>query len=204
MGMRAPTSGVITLDGVDISDWAVRRAPRGRHRLHPRGPAPARDAARRPALGEPHPRPPDPAAQLSGPPASTAGGARATPSGSSRSTTSARRAIDVTGGSLSGGNQQKLIVGREMSARPEGAPRRPPDPRRRRRRPGRHLGPHQAARRAGLAVLLISADLEELIGLSDTHPGDPPWSRSASTPPTVTPRELGASMTGAGSRSQRP
>ncbi len=53
--------------------------------------------------------------------------------------------------------------------RPEGADRRAPDPRRRRRRPGRDLGPHpQRPRATGLAVLLISADLDELIGLSDT------------------------------------
>ena len=53
--------------------------------------------------------------------------------------------------------------------RPGRAHRRPPDPRRRRRRPGRDLGPHPRRRAAtGLAVLLISADLDELIGLSDT------------------------------------
>ena len=77
--------------------------------------------------------------------------------------------IFVTAGSLSGGNQQKLIVGREMSHTPEGARRRAPDPRRRRRRPGERSGTTSARPAAkGLAVLLISADLEELIGLSDT------------------------------------
>ena len=76
--------------------------------------------------------------------------------------------IDVTAAALSGGNQQKLIVGREMSGDPIAADRRPPDPRRRRRRPGGDLGPHPGGPRAGLAVLLISADLDELIGLSDT------------------------------------
>ena len=76
--------------------------------------------------------------------------------------------IDVTAGALSGGNQQKLIVGREMSHDAEGADRGPPDPRRRRRRPGADLGLIREARRAGMGVLLISADLDELIGLSDT------------------------------------
>ena len=60
----------------------------------------------------------------------------------------------------------------------------------------------RAARRAGLAVLLISADLDELIGLSDSlkvilrgrfvadvDPGD------------VTPQDLGSAMTGAGEAS---
>ena len=37
--------------------------PRGRGRVHPRGPAPTRDAARGAALGERHPRPPDRGAQ---------------------------------------------------------------------------------------------------------------------------------------------
>ena len=70
---------------------------------------------------------------------------------------------------LSGGNQQKLIVGREMSANPNDADRRPPDARAstsaHRPRSGISSG---TARAAGLATLLISADLDELIGLSDT------------------------------------
>jgi simple sugar transport system ATP-binding protein len=100
---------------------------------------------------------------------------------------------------LSGGNQQKLIVGREMSSEPivliAGHPTR-----------GVDVGAQaaiwdhiKAARRNGLAVLLISADLDELIGLSDRievilrgrlvgtfDPGD------------VTPEQLGSAMTGAG------
>jgi simple sugar transport system ATP-binding protein len=56
----------------------------------------------------------------------------------------------------------------------------------------------RAARNAGLAVLLVSADLEELIGLSDTllvmYRG-----RIVATldPAAVTPEELGSYMTGA-------
>ena len=75
--------------------------------------------------------------------------------------------IEVTAASLSGGNQQKLIVGREMSEDPvlliASHPTR-----------GVDVGAQAAiwehlrtARAAGLAVLLISADLEELIGMSD-------------------------------------
>ncbi len=57
----------------------------------------------------------------------------------------------------------------------------------------------RAARREGLAVLLISADLDELIGLSDTIQvilrG-----RLVGTfdPRSVTPQDLGSAMTGAG------
>ena len=75
--------------------------------------------------------------------------------------------IDVPALTLSGGNQQKLIVGRELSGNPvlliASQPTR-----------GVDVGAQAAiwehvrnARAAGLAVLLISADLEELIGMSD-------------------------------------
>ncbi|MFI6320628.1 ABC transporter ATP-binding protein [Nonomuraea sp. NPDC050556] len=106
--------------------------------------------------------------------------------------------VDTLALALSGGNQQKLIVGREMSGDPvfliAAHPTR-----------GVDVGAQAAiwdhlrnARAAGLAVLLISADLDELIGLSDTlnviykgrlvarlDPGD------------VTPERLGGYMTGA-------
>ena len=55
------------------------------------------------------------------------------------------------------------------------------------------------ARRDGLAVLLISADLEELVGLSDTVRVILRGALSgAFDPDTVTREELGAAMTGAG------
>ncbi len=56
------------------------------------------------------------------------------------------------------------------------------------------------ARAAGLAVLLISADLDELIGLSDTLQVLLRGALVATADPaTVTPEELGSAMTGAGS-----
>ncbi|WP_156096788.1 ABC transporter ATP-binding protein [Amycolatopsis jejuensis] len=106
--------------------------------------------------------------------------------------------IDVPAAALSGGNQQKLIVGRELSGSPSlliaSHPTR-----------GVDVGAQamiweqiRQARADGLAVLLISADLDELIGLSDTI-------RvmlrgrlvSEANPATVTPQELGSAMTGA-------
>ncbi|OKI10315.1 heme ABC transporter ATP-binding protein [Streptomyces sp. CB02923] len=108
--------------------------------------------------------------------------------------------IEVTAASLSGGNQQKLIVGREMSHRPKlliaAHPTR-----------GVDVGAQaqiweqiRAARREGLAVLLISADLDELIGLSDTlrvmYRGR---LVADADPATITPEELGSAMTGAAS-----
>ncbi len=75
--------------------------------------------------------------------------------------------IDVPAFTLSGGNQQKLIVGREMTANPKVLVAAHPTR-------GIDVGAQAAiwdilrdARGAGLGVLLISADLEELIGLSD-------------------------------------
>jgi len=107
--------------------------------------------------------------------------------------------IDVLASALSGGNQQKLIVGREMSGSPRlliaAHPTR-----------GVDVGAQAAiwdhlrnAREAGLAVLLISADLDELIGLSDSIKVLLRGQFVAdANPATVTPQELGTAMTGAG------
>jgi len=107
--------------------------------------------------------------------------------------------IDVMANALSGGNQQKLIVGREMSGQPRlliaAHPTR-----------GVDVGAQAAiwdeirkARAAGLGVLLISADLDELIGLSD-HIKVLLRGRlvADADPQTVTPEQLGSAMTGAG------
>ncbi len=109
--------------------------------------------------------------------------------------------VDVPALALSGGNQQKLIFGREMSAGPKiliaAQPTR-----------GIDVGAQAAiwaqikvARAAGLAVLLISADLEELIGLSDTLKVMYRGRIVADLDPKrVTPKELGSHMTGATQR----
>jgi ABC-type uncharacterized transport system ATPase subunit len=107
--------------------------------------------------------------------------------------------IDTTARALSGGNQQKFIVGREMSGDPvlliASHPTRGVDV-----GAQAQIWDHiKQARHAGLAVLLISADLDELIGLSDSIQvllrG-----RLVGTfdPRSVTPQELGSAMTGAG------
>ncbi len=105
--------------------------------------------------------------------------------------------IDTLARALSGGNQQKLIVGREMSGEPvllvAAHPTR-----------GVDIGAQAAiwehikrARRDGLGVLLISADLDELIGLSDRIEVllrgrlVAEFDRAS-----VTPQDLGEAMTG--------
>jgi ABC-type uncharacterized transport systems, ATPase components len=106
--------------------------------------------------------------------------------------------VDVPAAALSGGNQQKLVIGRELSGDPvlliAAHPTRGVDV-------GAQAGiwdELRAARHRGLAVLLISADLDELIGLSDTIKVMLRGRLVADADPaTVTPEQLGAAMTGA-------
>jgi len=106
--------------------------------------------------------------------------------------------VDVAAHALSGGNQQKLIVGKEMSADLKVLIAAHPTR-------GIDVGAQAAvweelrhARAAGLAVILISADLEELIGLSDRLVVMLRGELVAELDPSeVTPRDLGAYMTGA-------
>jgi general nucleoside transport system ATP-binding protein len=105
---------------------------------------------------------------------------------------------DVAAFALSGGNQQKLIVGREMMAEPKlliaAHPTR-----------GIDVGAQASvwdilrdARAKGLGVLLVSADLEELIGLSDSLLVMLRGRIVAQLDPMhVTPADLGSYMTGA-------
>jgi simple sugar transport system ATP-binding protein len=105
---------------------------------------------------------------------------------------------DTLAVALSGGNQQKLIVGREMSSAPRlliaAHPTR-----------GVDVGAQaaiwellKAARAEGMGILLISADLDELIGLSDTLQVMLRGRLVATLDPArLTPEELGGHMTGA-------
>lgn len=106
--------------------------------------------------------------------------------------------VDNTAHVLSGGNQQKLIVGREMIAEPEMLIAAHPTR-------GIDVGAQSAvwneilkAKSWGLATLLVSADLEELIGLSDILLVMLRGRFVARLNPVhLTSRELGAYMTGA-------
>ena len=106
--------------------------------------------------------------------------------------------IEVPAFTLSGGNQQKLIVGREMKTEPKVLLASHPTR-------GVDVGAQAViwdilrdARAAGLATLLISADLEELIGLSDRLLVMLRGRVVAEVDPaSVTPAELGSYMTGA-------
>jgi simple sugar transport system ATP-binding protein len=197
-GLLRATGGRISLGEEDITDWSTRRRreagigviPEDRHRHGLLLDAPLWENR---ILGH-----------QSRPPSSRGGwinrgGARTDTQRIVSQYDVRTPSIDTTARALSGGNQQKFIVGREMSGDPvlliAAHPTR-----------GVDVGAQAAiwdhirdARREGLAVLLISADLDELIGLSDTI-------RvllrgrivAAFDPQTVTPQELGSAMTGAG------
>ncbi|MEV5963352.1 ABC transporter ATP-binding protein [Kribbella sp. NPDC051952] len=198
MGMRPATSGRILLGAEDITEWstATRRGagigyiPEDRHRHGLLLDFPLWENR---ILGH-QDRPPS----VRGPWINKAGARKdsqrivdqydvRTPS------------IDTTARALSGGNQQKFIVGREMSGDPvlliASHPTR-----------GVDVGAQAAiwdhireARRRGLAVLLISADLDELIGLSDQIQVILRGKLVGEfDPDTVTPEQLGSAMTGAG------
>nr|WP_255670159.1 ABC transporter ATP-binding protein [Aeromicrobium wangtongii] len=222
MGMRIPTSGTIRLGDKDVTEWHTRKLreagigyiPEDRHRHGLLLDAPLWENR---ILGH-QTRPPSVkrmwfnrkgtwfkrknAREQTRPP--RVGGMWINRKGARKDTERIVRdydvrapGIDTPARALSGGNQQKLIVGREMSGDPvlliASHPTR-----------GVDVGAQAAiwdhikrARRKGLAVLLISADLDELIGLSDTIQvilrG-----RLVGTfdPSTVTPQDLGTAMTG--------
>jgi general nucleoside transport system ATP-binding protein len=198
MGIRPVASGTVTLGGVDITPASTRDRreagigyiPEDRHRHGLLLEAPLWENR---ILGHQTQRP-----NVKGPWIDRAG-ARKDTARIVKDFDVRTPGIDVLASSLSGGNQQKLIVGREMSNDPKVLIAAHPTR-------GVDVGAQaaiwdhiRAARRAGLAVLLISADLDELIGLSDSitvilrgklvadvDPGD------------VTPEQLGSAMTGAG------
>ena len=105
---------------------------------------------------------------------------------------------DTLAAALSGGNQQKFIVGREMSKAPALLVASHPTR-------GVDVGAQGAiwdvlrkAREKGMAIVLISADLEELIGMSDRLLVMLRGTITAELDPAkTTPEQLGSAMTGA-------
>jgi ABC-type uncharacterized transport system ATPase subunit len=202
MGMREPTSGRVFLADSDISDWGTRQIreagvgyiPEDRHRHALLLEAPLWENR---MLGHQTERP-NVKGQLI-----DAASAKADTERIVKEYDVRTPSIFVTAGSLSGGNQQKLIIGREMSHSPKVLIAAHPTR-------GVDVGAQasiwdhiRAARREGLAVLLISADLEELIGLSDTIRVILRGQLSGDfDPDEVTAEDLGAAMTGAGEKEQ--
>jgi len=197
MGMREPTGGTVALEGTDISDWQVREIreagvgyiPEDRHRHGLLLDAPLWENR---ILGHQTERP-NIRGQLIDAKSAKADTERIVKEYDVRTPS-----IYVTAASLSGGNQQKLIVGREMTHASKVLIASHPTR-------GVDVGAQSSiwdlirqARHEGLGVLLISADLEELIGLSDTIRVILRGKLSGTfDPDTVTSQDLGAAMTGA-------
>jgi simple sugar transport system ATP-binding protein len=196
MGVR-PSAGAVSLAGVPISAWPTRRRreagiayiPEDRHRQGLLLDAPLWENR---MLGH-QTEPPNARGALL-----DIGGARADTVRIVAEYDVRTPGIDVIAGALSGGNQQKLVVGRELSGKPKVLVAAHPTR-------GVDVGAQAAiwesirqARRSGMAVLLISADLDELIGLSDTLRVIYRGALVADADPaTVTPEQLGLAMTGA-------
>jgi general nucleoside transport system ATP-binding protein len=199
MGMRSASGGRVLLGAEDISDWSTRRRreagcgfiPEDRQR---HGLLVTSSLWENRILGH-QTRPPNRRGPLI-----NRSGAKSDTRRIVRDYDVRTPSIDVLASALSGGNQQKLIVGREMSGAPKlliaAHPTR-----------GVDVGAQaaiwdllRAARAEGLAVLLISADLDDLIGLSDTLTVILRGRLVASgiDPAGVTPEQLGSAMTGAG------
>jgi simple sugar transport system ATP-binding protein len=202
MGMRPLAAGTIHLGGEDLSAWGTRRRreagigyiPEDRHRHGLLLDSPLWENR---ILGHQTQEP-----NVNGPWIDR-GGARRDTQRIIDQYDVRTPGIDVLASSLSGGNQQKLIVGREMSGEPKVLIASHPTR-------GVDVGAQaaiwdhiRAARRQGLAVLLISADLDELIGLSDSIKVILRGRFVADVDPAhVTPEDLGSAMTGAGDRAQ--
>jgi general nucleoside transport system ATP-binding protein len=202
MGMREPASGEVFLGDTDISDWHTREIreagvgyiPEDRQRHGLLLEAPLWENR---ILGH-QTEAPNVKGQLI-----DAASAKADTERIVRDYDVRTPSIFVTAGSLSGGNQQKLIIGREMSHAPKILVAAHPTR-------GVDVGAQSSiwdhireARREGMGVLLISADLEELIGLSDTIRVILRGQLSGDfDPDEVTAEDLGAAMTGAGEREQ--
>jgi ABC-type uncharacterized transport system ATPase subunit len=196
MGLREVTAGTVVLGGEDMGSWSTRTRreaglgfiPEDRHRQGMLLDAPLWENR---ILGH-QTRPP----AVKGPFIDRKG-ARADTERIMREYDVRAPGPDTLAVALSGGNQQKLIVGREMSAQPRlllaAHPTRGVDV-------GAQAviwGLLKDARAAGLGILLVSADLDELIGLSDTlHVMLRGRLVATLDPATVTPEELGGHMTG--------
>ncbi|GAA4247438.1 ABC transporter ATP-binding protein [Dactylosporangium darangshiense] len=196
LGVR-PATGTILLGGEDVSAWSTRRrreagigyVPEDRHRQGLLLDAPLWENR---ILGHQTERPNARGFLID------VGGARRDTQRIVEQYDVRTPSIDVAAVALSGGNQQKLIVGREMSHEPKVLIAAHPTR-------GVDVGAQAAiwdhirnARIAGMGVLLISADLDELIGLSDSlkviYGGR---LVAEADPATVTPEQLGVAMTGA-------
>jgi simple sugar transport system ATP-binding protein len=196
MGLRPLTSGTVWLDGQDITAWSTRARreagfgfiPEDRHR---QGMLLEGTLWENRILGH-QTRPPAAKGWFIDRKAARADTERVMKDYDVRAP-----GPDTLAVALSGGNQQKLIVGREMESSPRLLVAAHPTR-------GVDVGAQAViwellkdARAEGMAILLISADLDELIGLSDTlHVMLRGRLVATLDPAHCTPEQLGGHMTG--------
>ncbi len=205
IGLRPPDAGTILLAGEDIAGWSVAEIRNAGVALHPRGSPRAGARARHDALGERRPR--TPGRRTSSPAAVGVLLIR-------KIKELARRLVklfDVRDQehrrrplrTLSGGNQQKLILARELETDPKlliaAQPTR-----------GLDVGAIEFVWRqileqkaAGRAVLLISAELDEIYALSDRIVTIYEGRITGEYPPDAPPEEIGLGMLGEPTRRRR-
>ncbi len=167
MGLRKTTSGKVTLEGRDITTRVAARPARGRRRLRPGRSAQVR------AWSCPSRSPTTSCSTTITTPRSAAGPVRDDAAIRKRAEESVAEfdvrtpSVSANAGTLSGGNQQKVVVARELGINPKllvlDQPTR-----------GLDVGSIEFIHRetierrtAGTAVLLISAELDEVLELSD-------------------------------------
>jgi simple sugar transport system ATP-binding protein len=197
LGILPATTGVLELGGADVAEWSCRQRreegigliPEDRHRQGLLLPSPLWENA---VLGHQTVEP------YANGPWIDRKGARTQTAEIIDVFNVKTPGVDVPATALSGGNQQKLVVGREILADPKVLIAAQPTR-------GIDIGAQadvweelKKARAAGMGILLLSADLEELIGLSDTlHVIFRGRFVAELDPKQITPEILGSYMTGA-------
>ena len=164
-GLRPALGGTIRVGGRDITGARRARRARAGHRPHRRGPPPARPRPRLHARREPR------AARL--PPRAVAPRGLLSPKRMDERRAPLLDEYDVRGGSdalaasLSGGNQQKVVIAREIAEEPQVTIAAQPTR-------GLDVGAIEFVHRrlleqrdAGRGVLLVSLELEEIRSLAD-------------------------------------
>ena len=193
-GLRRPASGRIVVGGKDVTNASARDVL-DNGIGHIPGPAAARSRARLLARREPRPpRLPDAAGvslRLAVPPPPGRAGAQA-----AERVRRARRRPQTPAAALSGGNQQKVVVAREVSRDPRVLVAAQPTR-------GLDVGAIEFVHRRlvterdeGRAIMLVSFELEEILSLSDRILVVYEGRIVGEYPPDVSEEDLGFAMTG--------
>ena len=194
-GLRVPREGRIRVGGNGHDRRRRAGGARGGRGPHRRGSPPARAHPRLLAGREPRPaRVPPPAAEPVRPALAQADGAAG--AAAARAVRRTRRPARDAAGSLSGGNQQKVVIARELAEEPRVTVAAQPTR-------GLDVGAIEFVhkrlleqRDAGRGVLLVSLELDEIRSLSDRVLVIYEGRIVAELAPDVSDEELGVAMLG--------